>query len=268
MFGLNEPVERTACGAVISRNSTRYTIFAWFFTLIVLVLSAILTLNSMRMERDGIFVNGIVVSNRALGNSTDPTIYTTVKFTPEISGNAPAAEVMAELTSDTGYEEGAEISIHYDPADTKKIQLYQTRTESYFMLLGPFLCLLLLLAVSFNLLKRMRGDIVYVPNPQDTGELDYTPTAKEDAEYDRNKASGKSVFFGLVDGKWGRLSGKALAEAEREGAKETKKLGAAGMCMILAAILCVIYGGMDPIALFFAFVFSFLGIVFCVLAYG
>lgn len=263
-----KPIANVSLGTKISRDSTRFMVFLWFCTLLLFSLSVILVLDSAQMVRDGIFVNAVVVSNRTEENSTGRQFYSTVAFTPEAQGSVPPVQVRAELTSETGFIEGSEVSILYNPADINHIQLFQTRTDIYLSLLSPIICLLLLLMVSFNLLMRMRGDVVFVPDPEDTGELNYTPTAEEDAEYDRNKAASVSVIYGEVDGKWGKLFGKALRDANREERSDLKKFRAIGVGMILAAILCVILGGgLNTFALLFAFTFSFLGIVFCVIGF-
>jgi hypothetical protein len=70
--------------------------------------------------------------------------------------------------------------------------------------------------VGHNLLRRRRAEIVYGPPPPEPDGGDYTPTAAEDADYDRNKAAGSLPIYGEVNGRWGKLRGKDLEEAQRD----------------------------------------------------
>jgi uncharacterized membrane protein len=55
-----------------------------------------------------------------------------------------------------------------------------------------------------------------IGGPPQPDDIEYTPTAAEDAAYDRAKAAGDLPIMGEVDGKWVKLKGKDLEEAQRD----------------------------------------------------
>jgi hypothetical protein len=265
MFGIGGPPQRTKEGAIISQFPT------WIVTLMFLATLAgvgqlLFTAGDVVwMSQRGVLVSARVVSNRAEVTKKKTFYHALIAYTPDPTGAAPPTEVRVELPDEGAYLEGSEIYIFYDPDDLKHVRRYYF-TEDWlslailFGLVGVAGALL-----GHNLHRRRRREIVTIPTPPETDSVDYTPTAAEDAEYDRNKAAGTPKVRALVDGKWITLKGKALEDSLRDDRRSDWKFLAAGLGLMLLAIAFLFNGlwffspFLFPLGAAFSFV-SYLGL--------
>lgn len=262
MFGIGAPPELNRDGAVISKRPTWRIAVIFIVMLVGALVFASAAIDAIWFSQHGVLVNGKVVSNRSEGTGEDAVYYALVAYTPESNGAATMAEVRTELPDIGAYVEGSAISILYDPDDVKNIRRYYF-AEDWFglaFLVGLFgvPCTLL----GFNLLQRSRGDVIYVSPPPEPDYAGYTPTAKEDAEYDRNLAAGELPIYGEVKGKWSKLQGKDLDEARRDFRKEDRTFFAIGLLFVALSIASLILGMWFVSVIFFP-----LGAIFCLLSY-
>jgi hypothetical protein len=263
MFGFGAPPERTIDGAIISRNRSWVISALFVLALAVLGLFSIFAVDVIWMARNGILVNATVLENRAEGTENDPRYYALIAYTPAPSGASPPVEIRTELHHEGTYKEGSAISIYYHPTDLKYVQIYYF-PEDWLVLYSIWgLIWSAVVWLGFNLVRRLRGKIVFLPTPED---LEYTPTAAEDAEFDRNQAAGTPVIGALIDGKWVQLKGKALDDEQAENRKTLRIFMAVGvLCMLVGAGLLAFW--MVLPALFFAIILLTLGAGFFILGY-
>jgi hypothetical protein len=214
MFGIGDTPELTKDGAIISRDKTWFIAVLFLVSLYVVSLIGITITDGIWMSRNGVLVNGTIVGNRTEGTGDRMRFFAMIAYTPEQSGASPPTEIRAELPTEGAYIEGTVISIYYDPGNVKRIQLYNYPEDWYALAFVFVFAMVPFIWLSNNLRRRLNRDIVYIPPPPDPE--DYTPTAEEDAEYDRNFAAGRLPEYGEVNGKWAKLPGPGL---------DTKQLG-------------------------------------------
>jgi hypothetical protein len=252
MLGFGAPPERTIDGAIISRNRSWGISALFVLVLSVFGLFSIYATDVIWMTRNGILVNATVLENHAKGTENDPQYYAWVAYTPVPSGTSPPTEIRTELRNEGAYEIGSAISIYYHPRDLKYVQMYYFPEDWVVLYLIWGVIWSVGAWLGFNLIRRMRGDIVFVPIPE---HIDYTPTAAEDAEFDRNQAAGTPVIRALVDGKWVHLKGKALEDEQAENRKTLKTFMAVGvLCMVFGAGSLAFWMAL-PVAIFAVILF-------------
>jgi hypothetical protein len=268
VFGTGSPQERTRDGAVISKTDT-FFVAVIFLALLASLLSNVFVLaNDIWMSRYGILSTGTVVSNRIDRSGDHGLTFAMIAYTPLVTGSKPQNEVRAELIDEGWIEVGTSIPITYDPGNLSYVRVAPILLDWSLIMI---ICLFALIEVvlGHNLIRRLRGQIVY---PREPEHVDYTPTAAEDAEFDRNQAAGTSALMAEVDGKWIRLKGKALKDSQREDRQSDRAFMAVGIIFLLTAIGGLTVGLVRPsgfewtdlILPFFCFPF---GAGFCFVAY-
>jgi hypothetical protein len=234
VFGFGEVPKLNRDGAVISHTKTFDVVLLFLLLLCVSLVAIVDTADAVWMSREGIFVNATVISNRNEESYRSTQTHTLIAFTPETAGSTLPKEVRAELRDTGGYLEGSEMSILYDPANHTHVRL-PIATGDWLGQWALFLLGLLVLLPGRNLIQRHRGDIVYEPDPRYSDGVDYTPTAAEDAEFDRNQAAGTPVIMATVDGEWVKLEGEALEDSLQEDRRTL-------WVFMSIAILCLLIG--------------------------
>jgi hypothetical protein len=223
-------------------------VFVAAFALLLAVFIPVLSYlaDSIQLARTGTKVEATVISNRAEGTGESTLFYTLVEYQTLKTERALPTAVRAELREEGAHELGSKILIQYAPDDYARIQAVFEPWEwqMSFGFLGIFA--LIFGFIGHNILRRVRGDVIYV-RPSPTLEREYyVPTAEEDAQFDRNQAAGTPVIMGEVDGKWQKLTGADLEAAQKEFRQDSWIFLAFGIVAIVIGLGGLGFGLLRP----------------------